>query len=152
MAGEDFLDPRVEIEALQVVPIVTVAAATHPLAGQSKTLTSPELADHLQIVLEDPTSLSDGQDFGVLSPQTLRVSTQEAKHALILGGMGWGRLPRWAVEGELADKRLVSLAATAFGPQGVAHVQTYLAHRTDRAFGVAATTFRDALFRHACAG
>ncbi len=149
MAGEDFLDPRIETEALQAVPIVAVAAATHPLAGRNKTLTSAELADHLQIVLEDPTSLSEGRDFGVLSPQTLRVGTQDAKRALIVGGVGWGRLPRWAIERELADQQLVPLAATALGPRGVAHAQTYLAHRTDRAFGVAATTFRQALLRHA---
>ncbi len=149
MAGEDFLDPRIETEALQAVPIVAVAAATHALARRNKALTSAELADHLQIVLEDPTSLSEGRDFGVLSPQTLRVGTQDAKRALIVGGLGWGRLPRWAVERELAEQQLVPLAATTFGPQGVAHAQTYLAHRTDRAFGVAATRFRRALRRHA---
>lgn len=149
MAGEDFLDPRIETEALQTVPIVAVAAATHVLARRSKALTSAELADHLQIVLEDPTSLSEGQDFGVLSPQTLRVGTQDAKHALILGGVGWGRLPKWAVERELEEKVLVQLAATALGPKGVAHTQTYLAHRIDQAPGVAAMALRQALHRFA---
>jgi len=149
LAGEDFLDPRIETEALQRVPIVAVAAATHALARRRKALTSADLADHLQIVLEDPTPLSEGQDFGVLSPQTLRVGTQDAKRALILGGVGWGRLPRWTIERELADKQLVPLAATALGPQGVAHSQTYLARRTDRALGVAATALREALHRHA---
>lgn len=149
MAGEDFLDPRIETEALQRVPIVAVAAASHALARRRKALTSVELADHVQIVLEDPTPLSEGRDFGVLSPQTLRVGTQDAKRALILGGVGWGRLPRWAIERELAEKQLVPLAATALGPQGVAHTQTYLARRTDRALGVAATALRLALHQHA---
>ena len=147
MAGEDFLDPRIETEALQMVPIVAVASATHVLARRSKALTSVEMADHLQIVLEDPTSLSEGQDFGVLSPQTLRVGTQDAKRALILGGVGWGRLPRWSIERELAEKQLVPLAATALGPMGVAQTQTYLAHRTDQAPGVAAKALRQALHR-----
>lgn len=147
MAGEDFLDPRVETEALQLVPIVAVAAATHALALRRKRLTSVELADHLQIVLEDPTSLSEGQDFGVLSPQTLRVGTQDAKRALILGSVGWGRLPHWAVERELEEKQLVQLDATALGPLGVSHTQAYLAHRTDRALGVAATALQRALHR-----
>lgn len=147
MAGEDFLDPRIDTEALQSVPIVAVAAANHPLARRRKALTGVDLADHVQIVLEDPTALSEGRDFGVLSPQTLRVGTQDAKHALILAGVGWGRLPQWAVARELADKQLVPLAATALGPQGVAHVQTYLAHRTDRTLGVAATALRGALQR-----
>lgn len=147
MAGEDFRDPRIETEALQLVPIVAVVAATHPLAARRKTLTGAELVDHLQIVLADPTSLSDGRDFGVLSPQTMRVGTQDAKRSLILGGVGWGRLPRWTVERELAEKQLVPLAAMALGPLGVAQTQTYLARRTDRALGVAATALRHILHR-----
>ncbi len=149
MAGEDFRDPRIEAEALQSVPIVAVAARTHPLARRrgSKALTGMDLADHLQIVLEDPTDLSEGRDFGVLSPQTLRVGTQDAKRALILAGVGWGRLPQWAVERELAEKELVPLAAAALGPLGVAQMQTYLAWRTDRALGVAAMALRGVLHR-----
>lgn len=149
LAGEDFLDPRIETEALGPVPIVAVAAATHPLARRRKALTSVELADHLQIVLEDPTPLSEGRDFGVLSPQTLRVGSQDAKRALILAGVGWGRLPRWTVERELAEGQLRILTTPALGPQGVAHTQTYLARRTDRALGVAARALREALHRHA---
>lgn len=150
MAGEDFRDPRVETEALQAVPIVAVAARAHPLAlrrsGKS-TLAGADLADHLQIVLEDPSELSEGRDFGVLSPQTLRVGTQDAKRALILAGVGWGRLPQWAVERDLAEGHLLPLPATALGPQGVAQMQTYLAWRTDRALGVAATALRGVLHR-----
>lgn len=41
-----------------------------------------------QIVLEDPTPLSAGRDFDVLSPGTWRVSDQETKRALILAGLG----------------------------------------------------------------
>lgn len=153
LAGEDFLDARIETEALQPVAIVAVAARGHPLARRRKVaLSSRDLADHLQVVLEDPTPLSHGRDFGVLSPETLRVGTQDAKRALILAGVGWGRLPRWAVERELADKQLVSLAASALGPGGVAHTATYLAHRTDEPLGAAAALLRSALHRLAAAG
>ncbi|KRC18013.1 LysR family transcriptional regulator [Acidovorax sp. Root219] len=152
MAGEDFRDPRIETEALQAVPIVAVAARAHPLAQRrTKTLAGADLADHLQIVLEDPSDLSEGRDFGVLSPQTLRVGTQDAKRALILAGVGWGRLPQWAVERELAEGHLLPLPATALGPQGVAQTQTYLAWRTDRALGVAALALREVLHRLAAA-
>lgn len=150
MAGEDFRDPRIETEALQAVPVIAVASATHALArrrGKAGALTGADLADHLQIVLEDPSDLSEGRDFGVLSPQTLRVGTQDAKRALILAGVGWGRLPHWAVERELAEGQLQPLPATALGPQGVAQMQTYLAWRTDRALGVAALALREVLHR-----
>lgn len=145
MVGEDFTDRRIETEALHSVPIVAVAAATHALAQAGHPLTNAELADHTQIVLEDPTALSEGRDFGVLSPQTLRVGTQDAKRALILGGVGWGRLPLWTIERELAEKQLVALAASALGPLGMSHTQAYLARRADQAFGIAATALRHAL-------
>ena len=148
IAGEDFLDPRIETEALCRVPFIAMAAAQHPLAQHRKALTRVELADHLQIVLEDPSPLSEGRDFGVLSARTLRVATQDAKRALILGGVGWGRLPHWSVERELADGQLVPLNAPALGPKGVAHTQTYLARRADRALGMAALALREALHRH----
>ena len=42
----------------------------------------------------------------MISPQTCRVNTQDAKHALILAGVGWGRLPHWLVSRDLAEGRL----------------------------------------------
>ena len=102
--------------------------ADHPLAARCRLgtpLGGAELAEHLQIVLEDPTPLSAGRDFGVLSPRTWPViqirlkrrlpgcpcrsatvefgkqtrptsgfgmSDQAAKQALILAGLGLGRL------------------------------------------------------------
>lgn len=151
MVGEDFHDSRVELEALSPVPIVTVAAADHPLAAPSRhdgTLGAAELADHLQIVLEDPTPLSAGRDFGVLSPGTWRVSSQDAKHALILAGLGWGRLPSWVVERDLAEGRLVRIPATGLGERGERASHAYLAHRIDEPLGPAAQALRRALLKH----
>lgn len=149
MAGDDFFDARIETEALQPIAIVAVAASDHVLARGNKKLNNAVLAEHLQIVLEDPTVLSAGRDFGVLSMQTLRVGTQDAKRALIIEGLGWGRLPRWTIERELNQAQLVPLAVPAFGPEGVAHTSTYLAYRTDRELGVAAMALRQALCRQA---
>ncbi len=106
-----------------------------------------ELADHLQIVLEDPTPLTQGRDIGILSPGTWRVSSQDAKRALILQGLGWGRLPSWAIERDLAEGRLVQLPATGLGQQGEALMTAYLAHRIDEPLGPAARVFRESLLR-----
>lgn len=149
--GQDFRDPHIELEALSSLSFVAVAASTHPLAAHTESkapLGAVELTDHLQIVLEDPTPLSEGRDFGVLSPGTWRVSGQDTKHALILAGVGWGRLPLWAVERDLAEGRLVRIAAAALGRQGETIVEAYLAHRTDEPLGPAARAFREALLRH----
>jgi DNA-binding transcriptional LysR family regulator len=143
-------DPRVELEALSFVARAAVAAATHPLAVRAESgqpLTAAELADHLQIVVPDPSPLTQGRDFGVLSPGTWRVDDNATKHALILAGVGWGSLPLWLVERDLAHGRLVRIAAAEFGRQGETFVRAYLAHRTDQPLGPAARLVRQALLR-----
>jgi DNA-binding transcriptional LysR family regulator len=149
--GEEFRDSHIELEALSSVSFVAVIAATHPLAaraGREAPLIAAELADHLQIVLEDPTPLTEGRDIGVLSPGTWRASRQDAKQALILAGLGWGRLPLWAVERDLIEGRLVRIEAAALGRHGETLLATYLAHRTDEPLGPAARLLRQALLRH----
>src|SRR5262245_10084801 len=152
ITAADLPHPRIELEALSFVPRAAVAAATHPLAARSrgrKPLTATELADQLQIVVPDPSPLTEGRDFGVLSPGTWRVSDNATKHALILAGIGWGSLPLWLVERDLAEARLVRVAAAEFGQQGETFVRAFLAHRTDQPLGPAARAFREALRRRA---
>lgn len=150
--SEDFRDPRIELEALSTVSVVPVAAATHPLVAHTRSkapVGTAELAEHLQILLEDRTTLSAGREFGVLSPGTWRVTEQDTKHALILAGLGWGRLPLWLVERDLAEGRLVRIAASALGPHGEIVRNAYLAHRTDEPLGPTARALRKALLRRA---
>ncbi|WP_295810648.1 LysR family transcriptional regulator [uncultured Nitratireductor sp.] len=146
MVGEDFRDPRIVYEALSSISQVAVVAAQHPLAvGAGRAIAVPELADHIQIVLSDPSDVSQGRDFGVVSPQTCRVSSQDAKHALILAGVGWGRLPLWLAERDLEDGRLVRLNANSLGRNGRVSSESYLAHRLDEPMGPAAREFAEVL-------
>ncbi|MEW6644700.1 MAG: LysR family transcriptional regulator [Pseudomonadota bacterium] len=147
--GENFRDPRVALTALDAVEMVAVVAARHPMAAQPKgqDVSLPDLADHLQIVLSDPTSLSEGRDFGVLSPQTCRVGSQDTKHAMILAGLGWGRLPAWLIARDLDAGRLVRVDTKALGRNATVVAETYLAHRLDAPLGPAARTFGAALTR-----
>lgn len=140
MVGEDFRDPRITFHALNTITQVAVAAVSHPLVLKSTLgrLDALDLADHLQIVLSDSSDLSAGRDFGVASPQTCRVNTQDAKHALILAGMGWGRLPEWLVERDLVEGRLARLPANAMGREGAVTSNAYVAHRLDETLGPAA--------------
>jgi DNA-binding transcriptional LysR family regulator len=150
ITAADIPDPRIELESLLFVPRAAVAAAAHPLANRSRSgtsLTAAELADHLQIVVPDPSRLTEGRDFGVLSPGTWHVSDNETKRALILAGVGWGSLPLWLIERDLAEGRLVRLAAAEFGQHGETFVRAYLAHSTDQPLGPAARAFRQALLR-----
>ncbi|MBR0646799.1 LysR family transcriptional regulator [Plastoroseomonas hellenica] len=149
MVGEDFRDPRLALEALAAVEQVAVVAASHPLARRPRgaAIGVADLADHLQIVLSDPSALSEGQDFGVLSPETCRVGGQDTKHALILSGLGWGRLPSWLVARDLRDGRLVRLDTRALGRDATTRYEAYLAHRLDEPLGPAARHFGAALRR-----
>lgn len=147
MVGEDFRDPRIVFEALSSVSQVAVVAPGHPLAhhGGGHELGVPELADHLQIVLSDPSQISQGRDFGVISPRTCRVNGQDAKHALILAGVGWGRLPLWLVKRDLDEGRLQRLGTKSLGRNGEVASEAYLAHRLDEPMGPAARKLAEML-------
>jgi DNA-binding transcriptional LysR family regulator len=145
VVGEEFRHPSVELEALTTVSMCAVAAARHPLAARAGRIGVADLAEHLQIVLEDPSAWTEGRDLGVISPETWTVQGQTAKHALILAGTGWGRLPLWLIERDLDEGRLVRLDAPALGPGGASPLTAYLARRNDRTFGPAARAIRDLL-------
>ncbi|WP_219339722.1 LysR family transcriptional regulator [Luteimonas salinisoli] len=152
LVGDQFRGPRLVFEALDWQALVAVVAGTHPLArhaDERERLRQSDLADHLQIVQTDPTSLSSGRDFGVLSPGTWRVDSQPLKHDLIRAGLGWGILPLWLVGDDLAARRLVRLDVPALGPQGQDFEQSYLVHRIDTPLGPVGNALRAALLRRA---
>ena len=66
--------------------------------------------DHVQLVLTDRSSLTEGRDFGVVSVKTWRLADLGAKHALLLAGMGWGNMPKPMVNDDMKRGRLVELA------------------------------------------
>lgn len=137
MVGEDFRDPRIKFEPLISISQVAVVASSHPLALRhaGHPLELMDVADHLQIVLADPSDISAGRDFGVVSSQTCRVNTQDTKYHLILGGAGWGRLPYWLVERDLEQGILVRLNVSAMGRNGEVVSSAYVAHRRDETLG-----------------
>ncbi len=151
IVGEDFRNPRLALEAIGSIAQIAVVRSDHPLAelGSRAPLGVPDLAGHLQIVLADPTPLSEGRSFGVLSPFTCRVNTQEAKAALIRAGLGWGRLPAWLVEEDLASGRLARVAIPGLGRNSEVQSEAYLAHRLDEPLGPVAQAFRRVLLEQA---
>jgi len=86
------------------VDLVPVAAPGHPLAAGPN---APGAArSHIQLVLSDRSTLTEGQDFGVLSVRSWRLADLGAKHALLLAGIGWGNMPEPMVRDDLAAGRL----------------------------------------------
>ncbi len=150
ISGIDIPDPRIQRRSLAFVTRAAVVSPNHPLglrAAAGDPITAADLADHVQIVAEDPSPLTQGRDFNVLSPGTWRVGDNMTKHALIRAGIGWGNLPLWLAERDLAEGRLVRVPAAEFGPQGETLTPAFLMHSTDEHLGPAARAFCDALLR-----
>jgi DNA-binding transcriptional LysR family regulator len=102
--------PSLASEKLPAVAFVFVAAPDHPLAALKGPIPKAELVKHVQLVVTDRTELSQGREFGVISPSTWRLADLFAKHAFLRNALGWGTMPRHAVEGDIASGRLVSLS------------------------------------------
>jgi DNA-binding transcriptional LysR family regulator len=90
------------------IKLVPVAAPGHPLAQQGR-ISAVQLRDHIQLVLTDRSSLTQGRDFGVLAVRSWRLADLGAKHALLLAGLGWGNMPKWVVADDIKRGRLVRL-------------------------------------------
>lgn len=151
IVGESFRDPRIAMEALTSINMIAVVAASHPLARASGPLDTAALADHLQIVQFDRSPLTAERDIGVISPRTCRVGGQDIKQAMILAGLGWGRLPGWLAADDLEKGRLVRVGTGALGRRAQLPMEAYLGHRLDEPLGPAARSFATALAR-LCAG
>lgn len=103
----DGINERLVRRSLAGVPLVPVAAPGHPLTRPG--LPPGEAQRHLQLVLTDRSKLTEGRDFGVLSPRSWRLGDMSAKHALLKAGAGWGNMPVPMVADDLAAGRLVRL-------------------------------------------
>ena len=101
--------PSLVSERLGEIPLVSVAAAGHPLASFKQRIPRPELAQHVQLVLTDRSALMKGQDYGVLSPLTWRLADLSTKYAFLKDGVGWGSMPLHMVAPDIAAGNLVVL-------------------------------------------
>ena len=101
--------PELTNEHLMTVPYLMVAAPEHPLARFGRPIPRSELMQHVQLVLSDRSRLTSKTDMGVLSRKTWRLSDLGAKHAFLKAGLGWGGMPAYAVEADIASGELVVL-------------------------------------------
>jgi DNA-binding transcriptional LysR family regulator len=97
-------------------PMVPVAAPDHPLALADPPVPAFMVREHFQIVIADPTDRTSGRDFHVYAFDTWRVTDAASKHALIVGGLGWGGLPVWMIKDDVAGGRLVELSLEPYPP------------------------------------
>ncbi len=131
-------------ERLLAVPMVFVAAPAHPLGQHVGTVALCDLAQHVQLVLTDRTTLSAGREFQVLSPRTWRLADLGAKHAFLLAGLGWGGMPLEMVQRDLAEGSLVALALMD-APEGGVMMTMSATYRADAPPGPAGRWFVEQL-------
>ena len=101
-------------QPLLSVPMVTVVSPTHPLAQLKKVIPIEDLKDHVQLVLTDRSTLSEGKTFGVYAALTWKLADLGAKHAFLKAGFGWGHMPQQMVEEDLASGALVRIRLKAW--------------------------------------
>jgi len=100
---------NIERHAAGFVKMVPVCSPLHPLSREVAPIPTSVLREHLQLVVTDRSPLTEGRDFGVLGLRDWRLGDLGSKHALLLGGLGWGNMPEHMVMRDLAEGRLVHL-------------------------------------------
>lgn len=113
------MPPSLASERLAGVPMIMVAAPEHQLASVPGVISRTEIAKHTQLVLTDRSLLSEGKEFFVLSQSTWRLADLFVKRAFLVAGLGWGGMPRHAVEADIESGRLSVLSIEDLPPDGL---------------------------------
>lgn len=129
----DKSDGRIEWVDLAKVPFVPVVAPGFLRGLMPRAIKPALLRDYTQCVMRDTARHTPRQDyFTVEGARQCTVADQLMKKEIIVQGMGWGHMPRFLVEDELRDGRLLSIANRHL-PGSVEDLVA--ARRTDRAQG-----------------
>ena len=132
-------DPALHIQPIQTMAMLAVAAPCHPLSALAGPIPTHELQQHVQLVLTDQSGRTGHLDHGVLSSRNWRLGDLGAKHAMLLGGLGWGGMPRHMVEDDLVAGRLREIRPEDWpNTTGPVELQISLVYRMDRTPGPAA--------------
>ncbi|RSU45665.1 LysR family transcriptional regulator [Sphingomonas sp. S-NIH.Pt15_0812] len=116
------------------IDLVPVVSADHPLAQLGRAATPADLANHVQLLLSDP-STPDGPSYGVIGSRSWRFVDLGRRLDFLLAGMGWCRMPAGMVAPHLAAGRLVPLVIED-DPAGANGTLTiYAAHLRDQPLG-----------------
>jgi DNA-binding transcriptional LysR family regulator len=131
-------------EYLLAVAAVVVVAPGHPLAALGGVIPRAAAAAHVQLVLTDRSTLTEGRHFGVVGAQTWRLADLGAKHAFLRAGLGWGSMPLPMVADDLAGGALVKIELEADPSVGSAFSMRAI-HRKDAPPGPAGRWFIERL-------
>lgn len=111
----DKSDPRFEYLDLFTVELVCVVAPGFLKFPISRAIAPERMRDYVQCVIRDTAHRLPPRDYFVLEgARSWTVADQLMKKELIVQGMGWGHLPRFMIEDELRDGRLLAITGRYF--------------------------------------
>ena len=138
----DKSDPRLEwidLGTVNVVPVVAPGFLPFPITSA---ITPEMMRDVTQCIIRDTASHSPERSYFVVEgAHQCSVADHQMKKEIILQGMAWGHVPRFLIEEELRDGRLLSIVGRHF--PGVTE-ELVAARRRDRPQGPVANL----LWRH----
>lgn len=106
----DKADPRLDFIDLFTVKLVPVVAPSFLRFPVSRSITPEQLRDYVQCVIRDTAQRVAPRDYYLVEgARTWTVSDQLMKRELIRQGMGWGHLPKYLIERDLREKRLLPI-------------------------------------------
>lgn len=130
------------LNRVQMLPVAAPGFLTDP----SRSLRLAELRDKVQVVVRDSSRKPRASSLGVLGEgRQWLVNDHQTKKAILLAGMGWGRLQRHMIAQELEAGRLVPLQISDYGDTSLIEIR--VARRRDEAIGPVAQTLWDELAR-----
>jgi DNA-binding transcriptional LysR family regulator len=111
----DKADTRLEFIDLFSVKLVPVVAPDFLGFPISRSISPEQMRDYVQCVIRDTARGSAPKSyFLVEGARSWTVSDQLMKKELILQGMGWGHLPKYLIEQELRERRLLPITGKYF--------------------------------------
>ncbi|MGH8079971.1 MAG: LysR family transcriptional regulator [Lysobacter sp.] len=143
----DHGDTRLESIDLGEVPMLPVVAPGFLPFAPNRAIRPEQMRGLTQCVMRDSARHSPPQEhFTIEGAHRCTVADQLMKKDIVLQGMGWGHMPRFLIEDELRDGRLLSIAGRHLPGRSERLVA---ARRLDRAHGPVANRLWEYLERQA---
>jgi DNA-binding transcriptional LysR family regulator len=136
--------PQLSHERLLTVRAIKVVSPQHPLATYRAPIPMSVIAEHIQLVHADLSSVWRSGRLGLLSPRVWRLCDLAAKHHFLRAGFGFGIMPLHVVEADLASGVLVEILVEDDPPEGHAIAMSAV-YMTDSPLGPAGRWFIDLL-------
>jgi DNA-binding transcriptional LysR family regulator len=97
----------IDLYPVQVLPVVAPGFLPFPA---SDSLTPEQMKNFVQCIIRDSARHSEPPSYFVIEgARSCTVADQLMKKQIILQGLGWGHMPRFLIESELASGQLVSI-------------------------------------------